>query len=283
MFSLFSSFADTSGPVVHLTPQVVFHIGPLAITNSILYGWICSFVIVVTLIWAARRMTVHPKGGLIQYVEFIAEFIRNLVENAFEDKKRATKYVPYFLAVFFLFLLSNWLGLLPFTGDAFSATGNPLLRPVTGDLDATFAAAAVTMAYVYISSVREAGSFRKYMRHFFVGSPKNPMYLLIGILEMVSDASRIISLSLRLFLNVTIGEMIIAVFSYLGHILAPVSALPFFLIDAFDVALQAYIFVILSVMYLAIAVNHGPEEEEYLTKEENPGKMKMQPERGTNG
>jgi F-type H+-transporting ATPase subunit a len=276
-------FATASGPVIHLTPNVIFHLGSIPITNSIFYGWICSAVITVTLIVVARRMTVHPKGGLTQYVEFIAEFIRNLVEGAFEDKKRASKYVPYFLSVFFLFLLSNWLGLLPFTGDAFNATGNPLLRPVTGDLNATFAAAAVTMIYVYVSSVREAGSFRKYMRHFFVGSPKNPMYFLIGVLEMISDVSRVISLSLRLFLNVAIGEMIIAVFSYLGHVLAPLTALPFFLIDAFDVALQAYIFVILSVMYLAIAVNHGPEEDEYLTKEEIPDKMRIQPERGNNG
>jgi F-type H+-transporting ATPase subunit a len=118
------------------------------------------------------------------------------------------------------------------------------------------------------------------MHHFFVGSPKNPMYLLIGILEMISDASRVISLSLRLFLNVAIGEMIIAVFSYLGHILAPVSALPFFLIDAFDVALQAYIFVILTVMYLAIAVNHGPEEADDLTEGDVPDRMELKPERG---
>ncbi|HEV7454137.1 MAG TPA: F0F1 ATP synthase subunit A [Candidatus Saccharimonadales bacterium] len=279
MLSLLNRFAD-AGPEIHLTPNVVFHLGPLVITNAILYGWICSAVIIVTLIVVARRMTIKPKGGLTQFVELITEFIRNMVEGAFEDKKKADKYIPYFLSVFILFLLVNWLGLLPFTGDAFRSTGQPLFRPFTGDLNATFAAAAITMAYVYISSIREAGGFLKYLRHFFVGSPKNPMYFAIGILEMISDASRVISLSLRLFLNVAIGEMIIAVFSYLGHFLAPLTALPFFLIDAFDVALQAYIFVILSVMYLAIAVNHGPEEANDLTKEDVPDRIKLQPERG---
>jgi F0F1-type ATP synthase membrane subunit a len=63
-----------------------------------------------------------------------------------------------------------------------------------------------------------------------------------------------------LFLNVTIGEIVIAVFAYLGSFLAPVTAAPFTIIELFVGALQAYIFVILSVMYLAIAVNHATAE-----------------------
>ena len=253
-----------SGPNVHIAPSPVFHIGSVSITNSMVYGWAAIIFITAFLIWVARRITVYPQGGLIQYVELIVEFIRGTVEGAFDDKKVGRRYVPYFLSVFMLFLFVNWLGLLPFTGDALLSHDQPLLRPFTGDLDATFAAAVVTMLYVYVSSVRESGGFFKYMRHFFVGSPKNPMYFAIGLLEMVSDFSRVISLSLRLFLNVAIGEMVIAVFAWLGHVLAPLTALPFFLLDAFDLALQAYIFVILGTMYLAIAVNHSsahPEEE----------------------
>ena len=83
---------------------------------------------------------------------------------------------------------------------------------------------------------------------------------------MFTDATRVISLSLRLFLNVTIGEIIIAVFSYLGGIIAPLTAAPFTLMELFICALQAFIFVILSVMYLAITVNHSTEE--HLTDED---------------
>jgi F-type H+-transporting ATPase subunit a len=263
---LFQVFAD-SGPSIHVAPSPVFHVGNLIITNSMVYGWAAMIVIIGVLIWVARRITVHPQGGLIQYVELIVEFIRDTVEGAFEDKSRAVRYVPYFLSVFFLFLFVNWLGLLPITNEAFLVHDQPLLRPFTGDLNATFAAAVVTMLYVYISSVREAGGFFKYLGHFFVGSPKNPMYLAIGFLEMISDASRVISLSLRLFLNVAIGEMVIAVFAWLGHAIAPFTALPFFLLDAFDLALQAYIFVILGTMYLAIAVNHGAHREEAPTED----------------
>lgn len=271
MINLLTRFAEDSGPAIHVAPSGVLHVGGLTITNSILYGWIASALITVLLIAVARRVTVKPKRGLVQFVEMGADFITNLVLNAFEDKKVARKYVPFFVTLFFFIMLNNWFGLLPWVGEGFKSGESPLLRPFTGDLNGTFAMGVFTMAFVYISSVRESGGFAKYIRHFFIGSPKNPLYLIIGVLEMFTDLTRVISLSLRLFLNVTIGEILISVFAYLGHIAAPLTALPFTLLEIFVGALQAYIFVILSTMYLAIAVNHAaehakhgdtPEEEE---------------------
>jgi F-type H+-transporting ATPase subunit a len=151
-----------------------------------------------------------------------------------------------------------------------------LLRPFTGDINATFAAGIVTMLYVYVSSVREAG-VKLYFKHFFVGNALNPLYLFIGTLEMLLDLTRVISLSIRLFLNVTIGEIIIAVFAYLGGIAAPITAAPFYAIELFVGALQAYIFVVLSVSYLAISVNHATEHES-LTDEIVPETMSLQTE-----
>ena len=253
-----SRFADI-GPSVHVAPNTVVHLGGLSVTNSILYGWICTLIIVVIMIAIARRMTIKPRGGLSQFIEAGAEFIINLVEGAFDDKKRARKYVPFFVTLFFFILLSNWLGLLPIVGEGFHVGETPLFRPFTADLNGTLAAGIFTMLFVYAASIRESGGILKYMRHFFVGNPLNPLYLVIGLLEMLTDLTRVLSLSLRLFLNVTIGEIVIAVFSYLGHIAAPLSALPFTLIELFVGALQAYIFTVLSLMYLAIAVNHASE------------------------
>ncbi|HEX7633065.1 MAG TPA: F0F1 ATP synthase subunit A [Candidatus Saccharimonadales bacterium] len=255
---LLQRFAD-DGPTVHVAPGEVFHIGGVTITNSILYGWIAALVIITLLVWVARRVTVKPQGGIIQFIEVGVDFISNLVENAFDDKKIGRKYVPYFVTIFFFIMLNNWLGLLPFVGEGIQSHDNPLLRPFTGDLNGTLAIGAFTMIFVYASSIRESGGPIKYLRHFFIGSPKNPLYFIIGVLEMFTDLTRVISLSLRLFLNVTIGEILIAVFAYLGHIAASVTALPFTLLEIFVGALQAYIFVILSTMYLAIAVNHASE------------------------
>ena len=215
----------------------------------------------------ARRVTIKPRGELTQFIEVGVEFITNLVEGSFDDKIIGRKYVPFFVTLFFFILLNNWLGLLPIVGEGLHANENPLLRPFTGDINGTFAMGLITMVLVYVASVRESGGFGQYFSHFFVGSIKNPLYLVIGFLEMFTDLTRVFSLSLRLFLNITIGEILIAVFAYLGSVAAPFTALPFTLLEILVGALQAYIFVILSVMYLAIAVNHqnAHEEDEDLT------------------
>ncbi len=259
MINIFTKLAAESGPSIHVAPTGVFHLGGIEITNSILYGWICTAVIIAFLIWVARQVTVKPKGGVIQFIEAGADFITNLVTSGFDDKSRARKYIPFFVTLFFFLLISNWLGLVPGVGEALNVGGSPVFRPFTADLNGTLAAGVFTMAFVYAASIREAGGPIKYLRHFFIGSPLNPLYLVIGILEMFTDLTRVFSLSLRLFLNVTIGEIVIAVFTYLGHFAAPVTALPFTLIELFVGALQAYIFTVLSLMYLAIAVNHASE------------------------
>ncbi len=260
----FSLLAD-SGPSVHIAPAEVFQWGNFSITNSILYGWICSVVLIILFSAVARRVTVKPKGGFVQIVEIGVDFIENTVMGAFDDKQVGRRYVPFFVTLFFFILFNNWLGLLPIVGEGLQThNGAPLFRPFTGDLDGTAAMGVLTMVLVYGASIKESGGLFKYLRHFFVGSPKNPLFFVIGLLEMFTDLTRVISLSLRLFLNITIGEIVIAVFAYLGHVAAPITALPFTLLEFLVAALQAYIFVILSIMYLAIAVNHSsahPEEE----------------------
>ena len=282
MVGLLSIFAAESSPAVHVAPATDFTIGGFQITNSILYGWIVSIVLIAVLVPLARKVTIKPKRGLTQYVEAGVEFVSNLVVGAFDDKKVGRKYVPFFVTLFFFVILNNWAGIIPFVGEGLQIDGHPLLRPMTGDLNATIAMGLLTMTVVYAASIREVGGFSKYIRHFFIGSPFNPLYLVIGLIEMLTDLTRVLSLSLRLFLNVTIGEIVIAVFAFLGGLLAPVSvlspftALPFTLLELGVGALQAYIFVILGVNYLAIAVNSAHSHEEQhddLTEDESPERI----------
>ena len=273
---LLSRFAD-DGPVVHVAPGTDFTIAGVHITNSMLWGWIVLVVVGALLIWAARRMTLRPKGGAIQYVEAAVDFATNIVTGAFNDKATGRKYVPFFVTTFFFILICNWSELVPGVGDGILIHGHPLLRPLTADLNTTLALGVVTMGVVYAASIREIGGFGKYIRHFFIGSPLNPLYLVIGLIEMLTDLTRALSLALRLFLNMTIGEIVIVVFAYLGGLLAPwsilspITAVPFTLLELGVGALQAYIFVILGVNYLAISVNSASEHGDagHLTEDES--------------
>lgn len=282
---ILSLFAETteSGPNIHIAPGAVAEVGGVTITNSILYGWIAALFIVVFLLLVARQVTVRPKGGVVQFVEIGVDFITNLVEGAFDNAKIGRRFVPFFVTLFFFILLSNWLGLLPLVGEGFKSGEAPLFRPFTGDLSGTLAIGSVTMVLVYIASIRAFGGFRNYIGHFF-GGGSNPFFFFIGFLEIFTDLTRVLSLSLRLFLNITIGEIIIGVFAYLGHNAAPFTALPFFMIEIFVAGLQAYIFTILGTMYLAIAVNAaGEHAADSAGNEETFGSMEAKPSRVGSG
>jgi F-type H+-transporting ATPase subunit a len=272
--SLFSLFA-ASDLSIHVAPETDFTIGGVHITNAMVLGWAVCIISIIGLALVARRVTVKPKRGIMQYVEALVTFITDQVEGAFTERSIGRKYVPFFVTLFFFALLNNWSELIPGVGGSILIHGHPLLRPATADLNLTLAMGVVTMIFVYAASIKEFGGPVKYLRHFFMGSPLNPLYLVIGLIEMVTDLTRALSLALRLFLNITIGEIVIDVFAYLGgllaphNILSPVAALAFTLLEVGVCMLQAYIFVILGVNYLAIAAN-GAHEHDGLTEEAAP-------------
>lgn len=245
-----------SGPPVHITPSLLFEIAGWQITNSILYGWIVALVLIVVMVSAAWRSRIHPKGGIVQVVETGTEFIVDLLKNSLSSRAKAIKYAPYFTAIFFFIALSNLMGLLPIIGEAFTIHDNPAFRPFTADLNGTLAASFVSLAMVQYFAIRESGPIR-HLRHYFSGNLKNPLTYIAGIYELFGEIVRLFSLALRLFLNIAIGEIIISVFAFLGKFAAPITALPFLALEVGVAVLQAYIFVMLTVTYLSLAIKHS--------------------------
>jgi F-type H+-transporting ATPase subunit a len=225
------------------------------------YAWISSILIAALLIISARVATVRPKKGFIQFFEIGTDFVTNLIENSMHDRQKALKYSPYFVTIFFFIMLNNWFGLLPGVGEALTYNDTPVFRPFTADLNGTLAIAVVSMTIIQYFAIKESG-FLKHLRHYFTGSMWNPMTLFFGVFEIFTEFTRVGSLALRLFLNVVIGEIIISVFTYLGAFAAPLTALPFVILEMAVGGLQAYIFVMLSVTYLSVAIHHGAEHEE---------------------
>lgn len=257
---VFSLLAAESGPPVHITPQTLFVVHGLPITNSMLFAWVCSIILIYLFIVTARRMTVRPKGGFTQIMEAGTEFITDVIKNSLGSDRLAVQYAPYFSAMFFFIALTSIMGLLPGTGEALTYHGQAVFRAFTADLSGTLAAAAVSLILVQIFAIRESG-FIKHLRHYFAGKLWNPLTYLVGFYEVFNEFIRLFSLSLRLFLNIAIGEIIISVFAYLGHFAAPLTSLPFLALELGVCLLQAYIFVMLSITYLSLAMVHGEEEE----------------------
>ncbi len=241
---------------VVIAPETLFQIGNIGITNSMFYGWICSTIIVVLLILARKRMKVTGTRGPAQLIEAGSEFIIDTLNNSFGNRRMAIEYAPIFVTLFFFILLSNWMGLLPGVGHSIQYNEVGLLRPFTADLNATLGMAVFGMIVVQALAIKESG-LKGYARHYFPGKLVNPVTYLIGAFEIFSEFTRLVTLGLRLFLNVAVGEILIAVFAFLAGYAGPVAALPFTLLEIFVGLLQAYIFVVLCAAYLALAVSHN--------------------------
>lgn len=257
---MFLSVFASDGPHIAISPEKLFEVGGLSITNSMLYGWISAIIVMSLLIWGSKQVKLNGSKGLGKLIDAGTEFIVSTMESSLGSRKKAVQYAPFFATTFFFIVMNNWLGLLPGIGPAVEYNGSPLLRPFTADLNATLSMALIMMIIVITLAVRESGPL-KHLRHYFPGSFKNPMTIPLGFLEILSEFTRLVSLALRLFLNVVIGEILISIFSYLGSGAAPITALPFTLLELFVGLLQAYIFVVLCISYLAVATAHNSHDE----------------------
>ena len=169
------------------------------------------------------------------------------------------KYVPYFATFFLFILVSNLLGLLP--GFA----------PPTGNLNTTLGLAIVSFIGYNIIGIREQGM--NYVKHFFGPMTSLPAKTIAGkisllpvliismcfffILEGFSHGFRPVSLSLRLFGNMMGDHQVIEAFTDLTKIIVPVA---FYAMGTLVSVIQAFVFTLLSMIYVALAVSHGHDE-----------------------
>ena len=254
---------------ITLRGQPLFKLGPLVVTNAILYGAICSALLVWLMIVAARRITLIPKAGTFHNaIEFLAETTISMLEGALGTWERAAKYAPYFGVYFFFIFFVDLMELIPVVGDSvFWKTAGyhtVLLRPFTADLNGTLAMAIIAIIMVQILSIKEQG-IKHHLQHYFSDTPTNPINFFIGLLEVFGELTRIMSLSLRLFLNTAVGEILLLVFTSLivAEGRTPFLVLPIFLFEGLVAFIQAYVFTVLAGTYLGLAVGHSPYEEDH--------------------
>ncbi len=139
----------------------------------------------------------------------------------------------------------------------------PLLRAPSADLNMTFALAIMTMVMVQVWGVRFLGG--SYFRKFFNASGPNGFMkginAFVGILELISEVSRILSFGFRLFGNIFAGEIVLATMAFLVAFLIPV---PFYMLEVFVGFVQALVFMMLALVFFQMAsVSHGGHDEHH--------------------
>ena len=274
-------------PEIHLPPQPIFpsstrdehlglvhvkgessegegHFSPLgatefAVTNTLLSSWFTTIVLILIFVTAARRRSVIP-GRFQGFVESMIEGVLGF-SAAVLGAEMARRTFPIVATIFFFVLFNAWLALLPFYQFlGFTVDGEikaHLIRSAGTDINMPLALALVSFVFVEYWGFR-AGSFG-YLKKFFQlgklfrGKPAGLIDAFVGFLELTSEFVRVISFTFRLFGNMTAGEILVVMITFL----VPFVATQFvFGLELLVGLIQAVIFAGLTVVFLSVATTH---------------------------
>ncbi|HIA91655.1 TPA: F0F1 ATP synthase subunit A [Candidatus Saccharibacteria bacterium] len=253
-------FAAEDSAHISLKAEGVFTIGDFTVTNTMLYSPLVALAIVALGIYASKRIGLKPARGIAGFFELIVEYVINMLTIVFGNRKKAVKFAPVFGVYFIFIMLNNMSGLLPWVGSGLAFGPTPAFRPFTADLNSVLALSIFSICMVQYLSIKESG-LKGHLQHYFTDKPANPINLFVGFLEVLGEVTRVISLSLRLFLNTVIGEILVSVFIFISGPATPFTLVPIILFELLVAYIQAYIFTVLSATYLAQAIHHDHEHE----------------------
>lgn len=265
MFEQSLFFASETG--VPLAAQPIFTIWGFTVTNSMLLGLLTAVAILAIFIIAARRTAIRPKSRFAFAIESLTDFLLNLATDSFGSRKKALKHLPFLISLFCFILLANLTGLLPGVGTVTVHTPEggevSLLRAFTADLNATLALAVLTIGLVQFYALKELGILG-HLKNYFTDKPYNPMNLFIGLIEVMGEFIRIITLSMRLFGVIYAGEVLLHVIGQLAGAWGWAATVPVYFLEIFFSGIQAYIFVMLTTAYLSMATSsHGDHQKDH--------------------
>jgi F-type H+-transporting ATPase subunit a len=251
----------------NLLPEALQH----AIGDHTFFAAIAAVLLIVFAI-RARGALARAQDPTVPAAELgarnIAELLVQLIVSQSDAiiGKAGRKYVPFYGTFFFFILLSNLMGLLP--GFA----------PPTANLNTTLGLALVSFIGYNVIGIREQGV--SYFKHF-IGPMTNlpgesimaklafiPLLLLSAlfffILELFSHGFRPVSLSLRLFGNMMGDHEVIGAFIGLTKLVVPVA---FYVMGTLVSVIQAFVFTLLSMIYVALAISGHHEEDDHQAHE----------------
>ncbi len=233
---------------IGIKADILFHLGPLPVTNTMLTAWLVMFVLIIGSIIVSGKLKRNP-GRLQNLAEMVIEGLLNFFETIAGSREVAIRFFPIAATIFFFVLLSNWAGILPGIGSIGvreihdgHETFVPLFRSVYSDLNMTLALALIVVTLSHLYGLITVGA-KHHLGKFITF--KGPIAFFTGILEIVSEISKIISLSFRLFGNIFAGEVLLII---VGSLVPLIATVPFLGLELFVGLIQAAIFAVLAMV-----------------------------------
>ena len=219
-----------------------------SITKHVLMMWIAAALVVFVFRYAFREQRIIP-SGVANLLEAMIVFLRDevVLPNMGEEGRH---YLPYLLTVFFFVLFCNLLGLIPFAATA------------TGNVSVTAALAIISLIMIQVAGIREHGIKHHLQNLIPHGIPAWLLPIMIPV-EIMGQFTKPFALCIRLFANMTAGHIVILSFLSMIFILkslwvSPISvffALFISLLELFVAFLQAYIFTMLTSLFIGMSIH----------------------------
>jgi F-type H+-transporting ATPase subunit a len=222
--------------------------------DTLFWGWVCAGL----LIWASwavgKRLDPDKPSGLQNFLEAIVEFVDDQVKSTFASRP-APIVGPLAITIFTWVFLMNAIDLIPV--DLFPWIGQQMgleyMRPVpTTDMNTTFALSLSVFALVIFYNIKIKGGLgyiKTFLFHPF-GKWAMPFNL---VMTLVEELAKPLSLALRLFGNMFAGELVFFLIALLPWLIGPVPQLFWAIFHILIITLQAFIFMVLTIMYLSMA------------------------------
>ncbi|HSW97608.1 MAG TPA: F0F1 ATP synthase subunit A [Candidatus Saccharimonadales bacterium] len=237
--------------MVSFIAETIFFIGRFPVTNTLLDVLLVDVLILTGLYFLNKKKSSVP--NLFQnIVEYIFETFYDLVVSI--SPKNAVKIFPWVMTFFLFILVANLSGLVPGFGTIGYWHGKeliPFLRGAASDINFTLGLALISAVATHSLAISTIGLKDYLMRYFSL----NPIYLFVGLLELVGEFTKIVSLSFRLFGNIFAGEVVLATISNMFAFILP---LPFMALEMIVGLVQALVFAMLTMAFMAILMTpHG--------------------------
>jgi F-type H+-transporting ATPase subunit a len=231
-----------------------------AISSTLLTMWIVMAIVVIGSALLVRGAKLVPGRGqnIFEFVyEFLSDFGLGLAGPT------AKPYIPIFLGAFLLVLFDNWIGLVPPVGKV------DFLRAPSSDVNVTIGMALVSFLIFHVEGFRHLG-FRGYLGKFFPfyefrnGIGAGIIAMFVGIIELMLEFVKPVTLSMRLFGNIYGGEVALGVITSLTIAIFPIALL---LLDGMLNAIQALIFSVLTLVFITLAIESHHEDEGHVAED----------------
>ena len=237
---------------IALAAERLFTVWSIPVTNTLIASWIIIAGLGLLAVLVRRRIAMVP-AGMQNAFEAGFEYTLDMMESMLGSRRLAIRFFPLVMTIFLFILAANMFHFLPFisvvsVGDGHGHAAH-LLRAPNTDLNLPLALAIISFLVIEITGILTLGVLKYGSK--FVNFKAGLVGFLVGIVELIGNLARLISLSFRLFGNIFAGEVLLLVIASFLPLIAP---LPFLLFEVFIGFLQAAIFALLTLAFIRLAI-----------------------------